>query len=440
MRLRSLFAASIAAVLALATPAFSDDLGKDALSHGKTLAQWTKDLTDRNRAWDPSIVEIALQNVSNYGKNAEEAIGPVVWHLENSKDVGVRANAAFTLGAIGLDAKHRQRGVTALASRVRYDLPNIRYQAVIALGKLGPDAKDSINNLKLAITDNYTWEIRRVAAYALGCIALEKNNPPDASVIEALTRKAYGINDSARAVRIESFHTIIKLGAPNNQAVRASVVKTLEDILKDKGTAKNLPVLIWTHVALMRMDKESDDHVKAVTDQLKSPDPEARVEAATALDLLAVVGITRVPELIEALAAPEQPAEVADAVGKALIASKDKVNPRQLQNIVALLKDRDPLVRCHGCLGLAALETQAKAYTPELVVLLKDPDVSVVKSAITALVLVAEPPATGIAPLRQLVNESKEASVQVMAIMAADQLSRRGSKVAQQEQPKKPTP
>jgi HEAT repeat protein len=440
MRLRSLFAASMAAVLACAMPAFSDDLAKDGLSHGKTLAQWTKDLTDPNRAKDPAVVEIALQNISNYGKNAEEAIGPVVWHLEYGTDVGVRANAAFTLGAIGLDANHRKRGITTLSRRARYDLPNIRYQAIVALGKFGQDARDAIANLKVALTDRDTWEIRRVAAYALGCAALDKNNPADASVIEALTRRGYGINDSCTAVRIESFHALIKLGAPNNAAAQAAAIKTLEDILKDKATAKNLPVVIWTHVALMRMDKEGDDHVKAVTDQLKSPDAEVRVEAATALDLLAAVGITRVPELIEALAAPEQPAEVADALGKALIASKDKVNPRQLQNIVALLKDRDPLVRCHGCLGLAALQDQAKAYTPELVVLLKDPDVSVVKSAIAALVLVAEPPSTGIAPLRQLVNESKDASVQVMAIMGAEQLSHRGNKVAQQEQPKKPTP
>lgn len=433
MRIHAVVAAGFAAVLAVAPFATADDLPKDAVSHLKTLPQWIKDL----HSYDPSVVETALQNIANYGKNADEAIKSTLWHLENNRDVGVRANAAYTLGVIGVNDQFRKDAVNTLARLGRYDLPNVRYQCILALSRLGKDARDAVKELTLALTDrSATWEIRKVAAIALGNVAGGKGEPPDASVIEALTRNSFGINDAVNDVRLESLHALIALGPPPNAQDQAAAVKALDNVLKDKKNAKIYPVVIWTHVALMRLDKVTDAHMKALTDQLKSADAAVRVEAARALYLMATATLTRVPELIEALGAANQPHEVADALALALSASKDKVNAAQVQTIAGILKDADPNVRCHGALGLAVLGTQAKAVTPEVINALRDADASVAKSAITTLTSIADPPGPAIAALKQLAADAKDPSIQAAAILGADSLAHRPNKVAQQAQPK----
>jgi HEAT repeat protein len=437
MRPRLIFAVALAAVLAVSPAAFADDLPKDAVCHMKTLGQW---ITVLRTSHDYGEVEIALQRVAAYGKNADEAIGPVLYYLQYGRDTGVLTNAAYTLGVIGLDAKHMQKGVELLSRYSRYSSAPVRYQALIALTRIGRDAKGAVREVLLGLTDNETWEIRKAAASALGTIAGDKDDAPDASVIDALTKKTCGMNDRVTEVRVESLHTLIHLGPPENPQSKATAAKAIQDLLKDKNNAKNYRVLIWANMAFMRFDKQDDDHVKAIVDQLKSPEYETRREAAEAMRLLTFGNISRIPDLITALGAVDQPGEVAEAVAAALHACKDKVSRQQMDEIAGLLKDQDAQVRCHGALGLAVLGKQANGYVPQLILALKDTDPSVIKSAITTLMVVADPPAPAIAALKQLAAESKEASIQASAIIAAEELSRGPKKMAQQPAGGKPVP
>src|SRR5438046_2623415 len=69
----------------------------------------------------------------------------------------------------------------------------VRLHATMALGRLGPAARAAIPKLaKDTINDKSSWEIRKTAAQALGSIALDRENGPDAQTVGALTRAIHG--------------------------------------------------------------------------------------------------------------------------------------------------------------------------------------------------------------------------------------------------------
>src|SRR5439155_16042074 len=98
-------------------------------------------------------------------------------------------NACIAIGNIGLDARDMDKGVAALVRLLTDTQAIVRLHATMALGRLGPAARAAIPKLaKDTINDKSSWEIRKTAAQALGSIALDRQNGPDAQTVGALTR------------------------------------------------------------------------------------------------------------------------------------------------------------------------------------------------------------------------------------------------------------
>jgi len=90
---------------------------------------------------------------------------------------------------------------------------------------------------------------------------------------------------------------LIVLGPPGVPVERLAVHKTLELLLHND---RNNVVQIWTRVALMRMDKPSEQHLDAIAKFLKNTDANLRTNAARALGSIGREAKTQVSELLRA--------------------------------------------------------------------------------------------------------------------------------------------
>src|SRR5262249_1667823 len=145
-------------------------------------------------------------------------------------DPSLRVNAAISLGLIGMDEADLAEGVRALTRVVANDNQvNVKYQAVITLGKLGADAKSATPQLRTALLDVYSsWEMRQAAALALAGTGWElkesETKDPkqsfwaaDPKAVSALVTAAQ--KDSSAKVRQQALTSLIYLGMPNDLKV-----------------------------------------------------------------------------------------------------------------------------------------------------------------------------------------------------------------------------
>jgi HEAT repeat protein len=243
-----------------------------AMVGGKTLDQWIDDLKNK----DPAKRELALSMIKLYGSGARPAV-PAVIRTMGDPDMALRVNAIIALGFIGMNNEHVNTGVTALTRALGDNQGIVRYQAAMALGRLGVDAKSAIPALLNTVSDKASWEIRQAGAFALGTVAVDKKAAPEMRVIKALLG---ALRDSSYQVRLESVLSLITLGPPGTPADKNYTVTELEQLVRNDSS---MAVKIWARMAVMRMDKVTDTHVKAIGAQLKNSDPEVRVHAARAL-------------------------------------------------------------------------------------------------------------------------------------------------------------
>ena len=269
----------------------SEDTKKtSAMVGGKTLDQWMDDLKSK----DPSVREIAISNLKLYGSGARPAV-PAITRAIGDPDHAIRVNAIIALGIIGMDQQDVQTGVTALTRALSDSQGIVRFQAAMALGRLGLDARSAIPVLVNTMRDNSTWELRSAGAYALGTVSLDKKLGPDMRAVKALLG---GLRDISFQVRLECVLSLIALGPPATGADKAAVMGDLDLLLRND---RNTIVKIWARMALMRMDKVTETHVKAIAYLLKNSDPEVRIHAARALATIGPDAKGQVSTLMEQL-------------------------------------------------------------------------------------------------------------------------------------------
>ncbi len=257
---------------------------------GKTLDQWLDDLKSK----DPFIRERAIASIKLYGPGARVAV-PALIRAMADRDVALRVNAIIALGIIGMDQQDVQSGVTALTRALSDTQAIVRYQAAMALGRLNSDARSAVPALLNTIRDESSWEIRQAAAFALGTAAQDKNAAPDMRVIKALLG---ALRDITSQVRLEAVLTLITLGPPASAADKKYTIDDLQLLLAND---RNQVVKIWARMAIMRMDKVIDAHVKAIGGVLKHSDPDVRVHAARALATIGEEAKGQAPALMEGL-------------------------------------------------------------------------------------------------------------------------------------------
>jgi HEAT repeat protein len=308
---------------------------------GKTLLQWQNDLKSK----DPSEREAAIHFLKAYGRNARVAVRDVIKAM-GDRDASLRANAAITLGFIGMEREDREAGVSALIRLLGDSQGIVKYQAATALGRLGPDASSAIPALVSTIRDRSSygtsWETQRASASALGKVGLSESGI-DPRAFGALLNT---LRDPCVEVRLECLHSLINLGTPGNKTDLDTEKQWATALSNDKQSKK---VSIWARVLAMRIDKVSEVHLSFIGKLMRDNDLQVRINAAKALAYIGREAKSQVAELI------------------------------------AGLGDKEPQVIAWCCVALGYMGSGAKEAVPTLQGLLNHPDEVVRRAAKEAL-------------------------------------------------------
>ncbi|MCS6850181.1 MAG: HEAT repeat domain-containing protein [Gemmataceae bacterium] len=402
MRRTFMFVAALASAL-LFTPAGPGQL-KDSEINGKTLNAWIKDLEDR----DVSVRVTAIQTIVQYGDGAKRAIPILIGPLGlGSPDASVRVNAAIAVGVIGVDPRDMDKAVAALQAALKDPQGIVRYQAAMALGRLGTAARAALPYLcQYTIKDQTSWEIRKAAAFAIGNLAKNSPNGPEPVVLQALTSTFYGNSpDSAVQVRLEAIMALSEIGAPKGTREINQLKLCLENALYDKKDAR---VRLYARLLLMQLDPSyiNDVNIVAIGKELTNPQLEARCHAARALGLLGVRAQSQIPNLIR-MTRDKESAAAGTAI-TALVAMKDAITDSHIIEIASGLQAKEAHIRFYAVQALAALGPRAKAHVPQLIAMLADPDPAIVAASALALAEMPEAADTALPILKELTKHKDE--------------------------------
>src|SRR5262249_55141365 len=150
--------------------------------------QWIQEIKHH----DASRKENAMRTIVLFGPElAQQAVPVIVAELKKGTpsyplDTSIRVNGPIALGVIvgGLkdpDPKYVKMPdvVGALTRGLRDSQTIVKFRAAEAVGRIGPQAIAAKPYLLSLLQDQATWELRQVAAAALGTVAFDKEKGPD---------------------------------------------------------------------------------------------------------------------------------------------------------------------------------------------------------------------------------------------------------------------
>jgi HEAT repeat protein len=195
-------------------------------------------------------------------------------------DVNVRAAAAIALGRIGPDAKEAVGKLTIL---LEDSTELIRWTAIIGLGGIGPAAVSAVPSLVHRLQDE-AKNLRWAAMLALGSIGREATSTVPA-LVEFLSGQEEGVVGAAT--------TLAKMG-------ETAVPPLIEGMKSDKAHVR------WTcAIALGRIGPSAKAAVPSLMTALSDPEQKGlyRVAevAAEALGQIGPAAVSAIPALIDAL-------------------------------------------------------------------------------------------------------------------------------------------
>lgn len=330
----TLLSANFAPAQTLVTPGSSGSIPNDI--NGKTLEEWIKQIDNP----DPSLREQAIRSVMLFGPTARRAIPALVRQVRNNNDLNPLANSIIALGQliqVEKDPEYARSAVNALIQALNNDQAIIRYQAAMALGYCGTNARPAVPKLAQMINDRSSWETRKAVCFALGWAGKDERMIPD---MRALTALVDAIDDLSKEVRLEALQGLINLGPPDAGQNTAQMKILLERRLK---ADKDKSVVIWVRVAMMRLDEKqiNDQNLTIIAKLLKDSDIDIAVQAARAMFYIGRESKNKLAELVEALQHPDarmrqQVVQTIERIGPAaeraipaleLIAQRDKEEP-----------------------------------------------------------------------------------------------------------------
>ncbi|HEX4592250.1 MAG TPA: HEAT repeat domain-containing protein [Gemmataceae bacterium] len=283
---------------------------------GRSLEEWIKEIDNP----DPSVREQAIQTVLLFGPSATKAIPAITGQVQRLNDIGPQAHAIIALSELipartqaatsAAPDKWTGDAVNALISVLNSPEAVIRFRAGTTLGWIGPPARAAVHQGQLTrlVTDRASWEIRKAACFALGTVGRDEQGWPLVGALEAL---ANGLADQSKGVRLEALQAVIRLGPLASSAAPPRLTETLRRRLTQERD-KNL--LVWVRVAMMRLNAAeiNDKNLAPFTKDLKGSDSELRTTTIKALGLMGPAAKSAVPDLIETLQKPIDPATIID--------------------------------------------------------------------------------------------------------------------------------
>jgi HEAT repeat protein len=265
---------------------------------GKTLDQWVKEITDGR---DPGRRETAIRAVAYFGKSAvPEAVKPLLARVQRDPDTACRVYAALTLSGLAshIEGDAASEAVGALIERARYDTQAIvRLHVVWALGSFGPTATAAIPVLIRHIRDPISWELRQAALSSLASIAKDFGKAgPDKDAVAAVAKLLSTGDEKSAQVRLAAVSALGAMGKPDDKELKLAT-----DALEKATRDPDKTVSIWAWVALMTLDKVTEERLSTVAQNLKVKDPMVKVTAALALSALKKDALPRLGDIIDLL-------------------------------------------------------------------------------------------------------------------------------------------
>jgi HEAT repeat protein len=316
---------------------------------GKGLADWLKDATESN---DPAVREFALKTLPGFGPDARKMCSrKLLARMRAEPDPGVKFTVFSTVATLGLEDSELQDGIVILANIVDNGAAGglSRLHAVESLAMFGSKAEGAIPQLTGKACLDPAYVTRRTIAETLARVGFNEKSGPN---LKALNRLAATLaKDESAAVRMAALQSLVLLGppwagpppgkglpGPTDWKACKTVVESMKSRLvvrKSLGIVESDKQLeIWCRVVLMRFDQKelaNEEHLDEITKNL-SPTSE--------------IG----PKL-QAL--------------QALVLFGERAGS-QVDKVVPLLKEEDPLVLAAVLGTLASMGVRAEPAIPEL--------------------------------------------------------------------------
>lgn len=302
---------------------------------------------------EPSVVAPALHTIA---ENAPEGSETLIKALKNPKS---RYWGCLIAAEMGPRAKH---AVSALSDAAQDEFPEVRMEALLALGAIGPDASSALPTINAALNDE-SGAVHYAAIYALG----EIGDPSSANVI-----RPYLDSEDAMLAALSAWS--LARVSPKDTAARNKAIKILVGALDNESA----PVRAGAVRALAEFPGEASQFFPALITLLAD---ENFTVVANTIETLTSFGEPVVPALIDALNDPER--------RMAAVTILQRLGPKAKAAAVPLVEvvgtSDDPAFRQETGFALAAIGPAASGATDKLLMLLDDEDPQVVYSAVYAL-------------------------------------------------------
>jgi HEAT repeat protein len=303
---------------------------------------------------DPAVRVEALAALTEYSESAVKVLSQALG------DPAVRYWAALALGELGPKAKD---AAEPLAAALKDERPEVRREVLIALARIGPGAAAAVPAIAAQLQDKDA-PVRNAAAFALGSMGTAA-----ASAAEALRNHSHSEDELECTVCAWALARI----DPADKAAKQQAVEMLLGQLKSKNPRVQAAALR----GLLDLETDPKQVVPLLAEVIEKGQPEAVSEA---LGALSVLGEQAVPVLDEALSRPEARARAAMLV--ALLGAKAKdVVPA----LVTALDDKNEDTRREVLLALAAIGPDAAPAIGGIQASLSDPEPRIKATAAYAL-------------------------------------------------------
>jgi HEAT repeat protein len=332
-------------------------------------------------------------------RSGEPSLSELIGVLKSSKpsDETARLKAIDELGSRGQQAA---AAVAPLMELLKDGSAKVRAHAARALGEIGAPAKPAVAALAELLKDPDETVRRQAVKAVLGI-------RPGPQVTVPLCVKL--LEDADPGVRMRILHAIAEAGS--------EAVPGLIEALKNDQAA------YWACLVLREIGAAAKDAVPALAERLKDPRPEVRREAVLALAAMDEAAGPALPQIAAALDDEHARSAATYALGRigkipadaetkvrANARSDDKmlcttslwalarVHPEDKQlrgeateQLLARLKDQDPLVRVAAARALAALPPAPEITLPIWEKALQGAEETTVQYALDALAAVGAP-------------------------------------------------
>jgi HEAT repeat protein len=316
---------------------------------------------------DLTIVRQAAIDLGRVGPRARGAT-PDLRPLLTHDDRATSQAAAFALADI--DSVAAREGLEVLKKAIRGDNLNARRWAVRALGRMGPDAAETVPLLRDVLSDK-DEDLRARSAAALGLIG-SAARPAVPDLLQAL-------KDRSPRVRAEAAYSLGRVGP--GPGVTSGLLEALHDESED--------VRRWAANSLGQLRPPDKEVIPALARVLgEDASPGARGQAAQALVRIGAAARAAIPDFLRTLE-----------------------------------KDQDSAVRLQAAQALAALGPVPKDRVDALVACLEqEKDDGVRQQIVLTLGIMGPDAAPAVTPLLRLTQPDQNLFVRIQAVFTLGQI------------------